>query len=299
MILRRVDEVIGRLKGVVLPGRDAPGGSQAGHLNNKREESANRPWSGEDCVITMLKGTGPVSFRSTCMDDIAPFGPKLKMLIVRVSCLCIIILCATVIVSCGGASPSGTGGSSATEVSLDEQTTLSPSSSPQYSIPEGVAQQWYDSGFYRGFWAGTVETIPVEGAHLPDFFFSAPTPSAPIRTDGSGQPIQKDPAEIKKPLWIFGDEVRVDDYLDQIRQAKQDQRPVLFYATSVADAARALRVEADVDTDAPVERLIVFWLPWDTTVHRGVGTMTWTGSSRPENVMLMLVEASLVIPGSQ
>lgn len=207
----------------------------------------------------------------------------------------------TVVAACGGLPQVGDGGSTITEVSLDNETTPSTSSPTEFSIPKGVAQEWYDSGFYMGFWAGNVETIPVESAHLPDFFFSGPTPSRAARTDGSGQAVQKDPAEINKPLWIFGDEVRIDDYLDRIRQAKQDQRPVLFHATSVTDAARALQVEAEVGTDTPLDRLIVFWLPWNTTADGLSGTWQWTGGGRssPENVMLALVEASLEIPGSQ
>ena len=167
--------------------------------------------------------------------------------------------------------------------------------------PEEIAQQWYQQGAYMGYWAGNVETIPAKSAHLPDYFFSGPTPSAPILRDGEGKPLQEDPSAIKKPLWVFGDEVRVGDYADQIRQAKIDGRPILFYATSVANAVSALGLEQQTGTNTPLERLIVDWLPWDNARDGTVNVVSWNLDVAPPGAMIFreLVSASLAPPRQQ
>jgi hypothetical protein len=162
--------------------------------------------------------------------------------------------------------------------------------------PYDFAQESYDSGRYMGYWAGNVETIPAQSGHLPDFFFTGPTPSAPVSTDSDGNPIQPDPAAIGKPLWVFGDEVRLTDYYDQIRQAKADQRPVLFYATSETDACAALEVERTGWSSTPLELQIVCWVPWGATLDTTIGGWQWTerpGATDPAWVFLMLVDATL------
>jgi hypothetical protein len=153
---------------------------------------------------------------------------------------------------------------------IGDDTTVSNVTSIDTLTPEQRAQQWYDSGTYMGFWAGNVETIPEHSADLPDIFFQGPTPSGTVETDDQGNPFTKDPSGIKKPLWVFGDEVRVSDYADQIRQAKADGRAVVFYATSLRDATTALGLEPMDDPGSAIERLTVSWLPW---LKKGMGAV--------------------------
>ena len=54
--------------------------------------------------------------------------------------------------------------------------------SPRGDPSDGSAG--YQDGAYMGHWAGNVETIPAQSPHLPDFFYSGPTPSVPVRTGG-------------------------------------------------------------------------------------------------------------------
>jgi len=134
--------------------------------------------------------------------------------------------------------------------------------------PAQIAQAWDKEGQYHGFWAGNVETIPAKPRDLPDVFFSGPTPSGPV---GSAL---RDPSTLKKPLWIFGDEVRVSDHQVEIRQAMGDGRPILFYATDVGDAVAALGLTQQVSTDTPLERLIVMW-PSSTAGDKAVDISTF------------------------
>ena len=174
-----------------------------------------------------------------------------------------------------------------TEVRAATTTTYSPAE---------IARQWYQDGAYMGYWAGNVETIPAESKHLPDFFFSGPTPSVPIIRDGEGKPLQEDPSAVNRPLWVFGDEVRVGDYVDRIRQAMKDGRPILFYVTRVADAVSALQLKQQVWTDTPLDRLIVEWLPWDNGRDGTVNTVSWNWDFGPPMIFRMLVSATLSLP---
>ncbi len=158
-------------------------------------------------------------------------------------------------------------------------------------------QQWYESGFYMGYWAGNVETIPGKPKDLPEVFFGGPTPSAPVRTDSQGNPMQKDPSKIKKPLWVFGDEVSVADYTSQIRQAEKDGRPIVFYATSIPDACRALGIEQHGSMDNPLAGSIVIW-PSEMGGNEEVEFMGWnpvTGDRVfvASFIFLHMVEATL------
>ena len=153
--------------------------------------------------------------------------------------------------------------------------------------PNEAAQQWYAQGLYHGFWAGNVETIPAKPSDLPDFFFSGPTPIGPIGRE------LKDPSTIKKPLWIFGDEVRVSDYKTEIRQAMKDGRPILFYATNIGDAVAVLGLSQQVSTDTPLERLIVIW-PSGTAGDKAVDASAFTlKAPRPASIFGNLVYATL------
>ncbi|MCL4367912.1 MAG: hypothetical protein M1337_01870 [Actinobacteria bacterium] len=159
---------------------------------------------------------------------------------------------------------------------------------------EEFGRQSYDDGAYMGYWAGNVETIPAKSRHLPDFFYNGPTPSAPIFRDAQGNLLQQDPATVKKPLWVFGDEVRVGEYVDRIRQAMKDGRPVLFYMAPVADAVAALGLVQQMWTDTSPERLIVEWLPWDNARDGTIGFGSWAGGeASPPWVFRMLVGSTL------
>lgn len=212
-------------------------------------------------------------------------------------CLVLLLLATAVAAAaCGaGNSAGGNEGSRASETGGFSSTTVD-GTRILSSDSAAPGQEWYECGRYMGYWAGNVETIPAQSGHLPDFFFTGPTPSAPVSTDSDGNPIQPDPAAIGKPLWVFGDEVRLTDYYDQIRQAKADQRPVLFYATSETDACAALEVERTGWSSTPLELQIVCWVPWGATLDTTIGGWQWTerpGATDPAWVFLMLVDATL------
>jgi hypothetical protein len=151
---------------------------------------------------------------------------------------------------------------------------------------EEIVEKQYEAGLYMGLWAGNVETIPAHPKSLPDFFFSGPPPIAPEN------PFQKDPTTIKTPLWVFGDEVAVGAHLGQIREAKKDGRPVVFYALGPAEVASVLQLENRfAPPETPLDRLIVSWLPWE---HPDTVTVfSRDGNDGIPGVFRMLVEATL------
>jgi hypothetical protein len=212
-------------------------------------------------------------------------------------CLVLLLLATAVATAACGASNSAGGneGSSASETGGFSSTTVD-GTRILSSDSAAPGQEWYECGRYMGYWAGNVETIPAQSGHLPNFFFAGPTPTASIRTDSDGNPIHLDPDNIAKPLWVFGDEVHLTDYYEQIRRAKEDNRPILFYATADTEACTALGVEQQSWSDAPLDRLIVRWVPWSGATLDTVDSWTWTewpGASDPAHVFLMLVEATL------
>lgn len=92
--------------------------------------------------------------------------------------------------------------------------------------------------------------------------------------------MQKDSSKIKKPLWMFGDEVSVADYTSEIRQAEKDERPIIFYATSIPDACRALGIEQHGSMDNPLAGSIVIW-PSEMGGNAEVEFMGWNGCRGP------------------
>ena len=190
----------------------------------------------------------------------------------------VLVLLLASITACGNAQLGEEGLSTATISSVPQSTTTTGMTTSTYS-PEEVEQklhgQWYGEGLYMGFWAGNVETIPAHPKSLPEFFFSGPTPSAPVEVDNEGNPIQKDPSQIGKPLWVFGNELRVSDYHEQIRRAKEDGRPVVFYGTSPSEATIALGLEERGEEGHPLDHLFLAWLPWEGTT--GVNSIAVLG----------------------
>lgn len=167
---------------------------------------------------------------------------------------------------------------------------------PSLSEEEGLARA-LEGGMYMGFWAGNVEVIPKNSIHLPDFFYSEPTPRPAPRTDQPSAFV--DPTAINTPLWVMGDEVDPLDYVERIRAAMADERPIMFYATTEEVAEEALGVEdaASSSSSTPLIFEIRPWYPWQT--RGGVGTYTWYSAgaeeemSSPDWVFQMLAQATL------
>ncbi len=177
---------------------------------------------------------------------------------------------------------------------------------PPLSEEEGITQDIAD-GWYYGFWAGNVEVIPEHSAHLPDFFYSGPTPKPVPRTDQP--PAFVDPTAINKPLWVMGDEVNPLDYTERIRAAAAAERPIMFYATTeeVAEAALGIKDNGSSSDSSPLSLQIRPWWPWQT--HGGLGVYTWQAAdtsvvdgkatdlgTSPAWVFRMLAEVSLQPP---
>jgi len=157
---------------------------------------------------------------------------------------------------------------------------------------ETARRRALETGQYFGFWAGNVDTIPERPKDLPDFFFSGPTPLPPT---GSINPeAYVDPTTIKTPLWVFGSEVDLTSptITGQIRQAKADGRPVVFYATPQNLASEALGIESGGSSYAPLERQIFAWLPW---LENWI-MASWDGDLTPDVIFRMLTSVTLQPP---
>lgn len=148
-----------------------------------------------------------------------------------------------------------------------------------------------------GYWSGNVETIPTKTSDLSDFFYDGPTPSRAVLRDSNGMPLEMDPVRIERPVWVFGDEIDVASHADEVRMAKNDGRPVLFYGTHVSDATDALGLERQGESYAPLDRLIVAWLPWDNAEDDTVDVISWDVNVAPSAVMIFreLVDATIGI----
>ena len=170
---------------------------------------------------------------------------------------------------------------------------------PALSEEESTAQAIED-GWYFGFWAGNVEVIPERSAHLPDFFYSGPTPLPAPRTDQPSAFV--DPTAINKPLWVMGDEVNPLDFQERIRAAAAADRPVLFYATTeeVAEAAMGIEDNGSGSSAAPLSLQIRPWWPWQA--WGGLGIWGWGDAeteaemSSPAWVFRMLAQCTLQEP---
>jgi len=170
---------------------------------------------------------------------------------------------------------------------------------PALSEEEGLARA-LESGMYLGFWAGNVEVIPEKSVHLPDFFYSGPTPLPAPRTEQPSAFV--DPTAINKPLWVMGDEVDPLDYVERIRAAAAADRPIMFYATTeeVAEAAMGIEDNASGTSSAPMSLQIRPWYPWQK--EGGLGVFTWGNAeaekemSSPNWVFQMLAQATLESP---
>ncbi len=171
--------------------------------------------------------------------------------------------------------------------------------SPPLSEEEGLARA-LESGMYMGFWAGNVEVIPENSVHLPDFFYSGPTPCPAPRTDQPSAFV--DPGAINTPLWVMGDEVDPLDYTERIRAAMAEDRPIMFYATTEEVAEETLGIEdpASGTSSAPMSLQIRPWYPWQN--GGGLGVFTWGDAeageelSSPNWVFQMLAMVTLEGP---
>jgi hypothetical protein len=176
---------------------------------------------------------------------------------------------------------------------------------------EEQLQRMLDSGQFYGFWSGNVETIPARPAHLPDFFFAGPTPTTQVRVVG-GVAVRVDSSTIKRPLWVFGNEVDVESVADRIRKAKADGRVVVFCATPIAviDRIMGLPNTGGFGAGTPLELQWYAWLPWlnsggSATMSLPTGTTTADaggtveeGAASPDATMIfeMMAEQTLMAP---
>jgi hypothetical protein len=153
----------------------------------------------------------------------------------------------------------------------------------QGSSAGGEMVQAMEKGYCFGLWAGNVETIPERPTQLPQLFFTEAPATADVPLDYQGRPLYVDPATIKKPLWVFADQVDLLSISDQIHAAQRAGRPIVVLGADAVSIAKVFGESVGANP-AGVPAGTVAWssLPWSTQpLSRGFMTAE-EGFSREE-----------------
>lgn len=117
-----------------------------------------------------------------------------------------------------------------------------------------------------GLWAGNVEVLPLDTAHLPPAFKEKPTAATTVRpTADDGTPPLMNIDEIKEPVWVFADQVDLEANGSAIERARVEGRPVVIYGARKDQVEQALGVDGTtfaLAPDVPSNKQIWAWLPW-------------------------------------
>ena len=119
-------------------------------------------------------------------------------------------------------------------------------------------------GFYYGFWVGNVEVAPSRPSDLPARFFEEAPATGRVPLDSQGLPVIMDPAKVKKPLWVFADQVSLQSVADAIHAAMAAQRPIVIVGADQSSIEHVFgqTVNSCLSSDVPVTRIAWSWLPW-------------------------------------
>lgn len=121
-------------------------------------------------------------------------------------------------------------------------------------------QMWENGGCY-GLWVGNVEVIPSRPAELPPVFFEEMPPTAAVPVDGQGRPLAMDPAKINKPLWVFANQIDIQNLSDKVHDAQTAGRPIVIFGAETNSIEQLFGQTSAWNSLAPTETAWS-WLPW-------------------------------------
>jgi hypothetical protein len=129
-----------------------------------------------------------------------------------------------------------------------------------------TADQTAEQGLYYGLWAGNVEVVPARPTELPARFFEKAPATRRVPLDSQGRATVMDPTKMKKPLWVFADQVSLQSATGKIHAAMSAERPIVIVGADQGSVEEVFgqTLDSRLSSDEPLTRTAWSWLPWMT-----------------------------------
>ena len=129
-----------------------------------------------------------------------------------------------------------------------------------------TADQTAKQGLYYGLWAGNVEVVPARPTEFPARFFEKAPATRRMPIDSQGRAVVMDPTKMKKPFWVFADQVSLQSVADKIHAAMTAGRPIVIVGADQSSIEEVFgqTLDSHLSSNVPLTRTAWSWLPWMT-----------------------------------